>query len=83
MEADFSFPCSCGVDECMITSQTENIKKNRELTANQDPCGPMYDPVRNLYHLHYQFHPNHVNWGMISSHNELFKMEYLSDSFTR
>ncbi|OOQ83368.1 glycoside hydrolase family 32 protein [Penicillium brasilianum] len=31
-----------------------------------DPCGPMYDPVQNLYHLHYQFHPNHVNWGNIS-----------------
>ncbi|KAJ5150894.1 uncharacterized protein N7482_010146 [Penicillium canariense] len=31
-----------------------------------DPCGPMYDPVRGLYHLHYQFHPNHVAWGNVS-----------------
>jgi beta-fructofuranosidase len=30
----------------------------------QDPCGPMYDPVRGLYHLHYQFHSNHIAWGM-------------------
>ncbi|CRG90961.1 beta-fructofuranosidase [Talaromyces islandicus] len=31
-----------------------------------DPCGPLYDPVQGLYHMHYQFHPNHVNWGNIS-----------------
>ncbi|KAJ5307648.1 hypothetical protein N7476_008304 [Penicillium atrosanguineum] len=31
-----------------------------------DPCAPMYDPVRGLYHLHYQFHPNHVAWGNVS-----------------
>ncbi|KAJ5621958.1 hypothetical protein N7528_005190 [Penicillium herquei] len=31
-----------------------------------DPCGPMYDPVRKLYHLHYQFHPNHIEWGNVS-----------------
>lgn len=33
------------------------------LIVNQDPCAPMYDPVRGLYHLHYQFHPNHISWG--------------------
>jgi beta-fructofuranosidase len=26
----------------------------------------MYDPTEDRYHLHYQFHPNHVNWGNIS-----------------
>ena len=26
----------------------------------------MYDPTTDTYHLHYQFHPNHVNWGNIS-----------------
>ncbi|KAJ4321859.1 hypothetical protein N0V94_002692 [Neodidymelliopsis sp. IMI 364377] len=31
-----------------------------------DPCGMMYDPTTDTYHLHYQFHPNHVNWGNIS-----------------
>ncbi|KAJ5690694.1 hypothetical protein N7462_005086 [Penicillium macrosclerotiorum] len=31
-----------------------------------DPCAPMYDPARGLYHLHYQFHPNHVSWGNVS-----------------
>ncbi|KAJ5376096.1 hypothetical protein N7509_012982 [Penicillium cosmopolitanum] len=31
-----------------------------------DPCGPMFDPVRGLYHLHYQFHPNHIGWGNVS-----------------
>ncbi|KAJ6131425.1 hypothetical protein N7523_001885 [Penicillium sp. IBT 18751x] len=31
-----------------------------------DPCGPMYDPVQGVYHLHYQFHPNHVAWGNVS-----------------
>lgn len=24
----------------------------------------MYDPIQGVYHMHYQFHPNHVNWGM-------------------
>ncbi|RAR09516.1 glycoside hydrolase family 32 protein [Stemphylium lycopersici] len=31
-----------------------------------DPCAMMYDPTKDLYHLHYQWHPNHVNWGNIS-----------------
>ncbi|KAK3720612.1 hypothetical protein LTR37_003661 [Vermiconidia calcicola] len=31
-----------------------------------DPCGPMYDPVRDVYHLFYQWHPEHINWGNIS-----------------
>lgn len=31
-----------------------------------DPCGPVYDPTTQTYHLHYQFNPNHVNWGNIS-----------------
>ncbi|KAF2839524.1 glycoside hydrolase family 32 protein [Patellaria atrata CBS 101060] len=31
-----------------------------------DPCAAMYDPQGDLYHLHYQWHPNHVNWGNIS-----------------
>jgi len=26
----------------------------------------MYDPAQDVYHLHYQWHPNHVNWGNIS-----------------
>jgi len=31
-----------------------------------DPCGPMYDPTRDIYHLFYQWHPQHINWGNIS-----------------
>ncbi|KAF1935998.1 sucrose-6-phosphate hydrolase [Clathrospora elynae] len=31
-----------------------------------DPCGMLYDPTTDTYHLHYQWHPNHVNWGNIS-----------------
>ncbi|KAF2660606.1 glycoside hydrolase family 32 protein [Lophiostoma macrostomum CBS 122681] len=31
-----------------------------------DPCGMMYDPTRDVYHLMYQWHPYHVNWGNIS-----------------
>ncbi|KAF2150867.1 glycoside hydrolase family 32 protein [Myriangium duriaei CBS 260.36] len=31
-----------------------------------DPCGFMYDPTRKEYHLFYQWHPEHVNWGNIS-----------------
>lgn len=26
----------------------------------------MYDPTRDIYHLFYQWHPNHINWGNIS-----------------
>lgn len=26
----------------------------------------MYDPTTETYHIQYQFHPNHVNWGNIS-----------------
>ncbi|KAF1843775.1 glycoside hydrolase family 32 protein [Cucurbitaria berberidis CBS 394.84] len=31
-----------------------------------DPCAMLYDPTTDTYHLHYQWHPNHVNWGNIS-----------------
>ncbi|KAF2707392.1 glycoside hydrolase family 32 protein [Pleomassaria siparia CBS 279.74] len=31
-----------------------------------DPCGMMYDPNTDTYHVHYQWHPYHVNWGNIS-----------------
>lgn len=31
-----------------------------------DPCGPMYDPTREEYHIFYQWHPYHINWGNIS-----------------
>lgn len=31
-----------------------------------DPCAPMYDPKRDVYHLFYQWHPQHINWGNIS-----------------
>ncbi|KAF8070773.1 glycosyl hydrolase [Lyophyllum atratum] len=31
-----------------------------------DPCSALYDPTRDMYHLLYQFHPNHANWGNIS-----------------
>lgn len=48
-----------------VWSHSTTRAMTRMLTnADQDPCGPTYDPVQNLYHLHYQFHPNHVNWGM-------------------
>jgi beta-fructofuranosidase len=26
----------------------------------------MYDPTEDRYHLHYQWHPQHINWGNIS-----------------
>lgn len=31
-----------------------------------DPCAPIYDPKRDVYHLFYQWHPQHINWGNIS-----------------
>lgn len=31
-----------------------------------DPCAPIYDPTRDVYHLFYQWHPQHINWGNIS-----------------
>ncbi|KAL7271842.1 hypothetical protein RUND412_005369 [Rhizina undulata] len=31
-----------------------------------DPCGAMYDPHRDEYHLMYQWHSNHVQWGNVT-----------------
>ncbi|KAF1956860.1 glycosyl hydrolase-like proteins family 32 superfamily [Byssothecium circinans] len=31
-----------------------------------DPCAMMYDPSEDTYHLMYQWHPYHINWGNIS-----------------
>nr|WEI57585.1 putative GH32 family protein [Macrotrachela quadricornifera] len=31
-----------------------------------DPCGPLYDPATETYHLYYQVQPGHVEWGNIS-----------------
>lgn len=31
-----------------------------------DPCGPMYDPWRDEYHIMYQWHTHHVAWGNVS-----------------
>jgi beta-fructofuranosidase len=31
-----------------------------------DPCGPMYDPNRGLYHIFYQSFPQHVSFGNTS-----------------
>nr|QMV49590.1 AvrPit(Po) protein [Pyricularia oryzae] len=31
-----------------------------------DPSGAFYDPATDLYHLQYQWHPNHANWGNVS-----------------
>jgi len=33
---------------------------------SNDPCGAMYDPKRDVYHMFYQWHPEHINWGNIS-----------------
>ncbi|KAK1975207.1 glycosyl hydrolase [Colletotrichum cereale] len=35
-------------------------------SSMNDPAGAMYDPATETYHLHYQYHPNHVAWGNIS-----------------
>ena len=42
-----------------ITCETDADFVHRSL-------GMMYDPTTETYHLHYQWHPNHVNWGNIS-----------------
>jgi beta-fructofuranosidase len=31
-----------------------------------DPCGPGYDPVNEVYHLGFQWNPNDTEWGNIS-----------------
>jgi beta-fructofuranosidase len=31
-----------------------------------DPCGPGYDPVSDIYHLGFQWNPNETEWGNIS-----------------
>lgn len=63
MEANFSLDGPSRVDECELpTSRLSSTL----LTFTQDPCGAMYDPARDLYHIFYQWHPNHINWGNIS-----------------
>lgn len=37
-----------------------------------DPCGPMYDPTRDEYHLFYQWHPQHINWGCVRQSVEIW-----------
>lgn len=49
----------------MNVSQPMTVKSTTS-DKLQDPCGMMYDPTTETYHLQYQFHPNHVNWGNIS-----------------
>lgn len=47
----------------------EQVSTKYDQSANmslQDPCGAMYDPSREIYHLFYQWHPEHINWGNIS-----------------
>ena len=29
-----------------------------------DPCAFLYDPTEDIYHGFYQWHPEHINWGM-------------------
>ncbi|KAK3618275.1 hypothetical protein LTR56_024764 [Elasticomyces elasticus] len=41
-----------------------NLREN--LSESKSFCGPMYDPTRDVYHLFYQWHPQHINWGNIS-----------------
>ncbi len=37
----------------------------------------LYDPTTDTYHLHYQWHPNHVNWGNISwGFVKLYNLDY-------
>ena len=31
-----------------------------------DPCGPLYDPGSQTYHLYYQVQPGYIGWGNIS-----------------
>ncbi|KAH7070006.1 glycosyl hydrolase [Paraphoma chrysanthemicola] len=31
-----------------------------------DPCGPGYDPIKDVYHLGFQWNPNDTEWGNIS-----------------
>lgn len=44
--------------------QRPDYNINQWLIWWQDPCGMMYDPTRDEYHLMYQWHPNHIDWGM-------------------
>ena len=31
-----------------------------------DPCGPLFNPATQNYHLYYQAQPDYVQWGNIS-----------------
>ncbi|CAK1365941.1 Extracellular exo-inulinase inuE [Cercospora beticola] len=68
-------------DQCdtITTEEIKNLPNNALFTRwrsqshfiapagwMNDPAGFMYDPVRDEYHGHYQWHPNHINWGNIS-----------------
>jgi beta-fructofuranosidase len=52
----------------MIRVVRLSVRITRETDADfvHRSLGMMYDPNTETYHLHYQWHPNHVNWGNIS-----------------
>jgi sucrose-6-phosphate hydrolase SacC (GH32 family) len=54
---------ACWLDE---RKSIHSIRSQQHPDRLQDPCGMMYDPTTETYHIQYQFHPNHVNWGNIS-----------------
>lgn len=62
MAADVTFHSAGRLDEREWGAFRVEMKyiTNRK---QQDPCGAVYDPATDTYHLMYQWHPYHVNWG--------------------
>ena len=62
MATDVTLPRPGWMDERMDCTGL-GISQYTLLTSSQDPCGMMYDPTEELYHVMYQFHPEHIDWG--------------------
>lgn len=66
METYYPIHCTSWMDECEFITLAQN-RPIADKVLVQDPCGAMYDPHRDIYHLFYQWHPHHINWGKVCS----------------
>ncbi|RPA89621.1 Arabinanase/levansucrase/invertase [Choiromyces venosus 120613-1] len=71
LAAGLDITATTNLTELPVNSLFTKWRTTYHFTAPQgwlnDPCGAMYDPTRDVYHLMYQqWNPNDVQWGNIS-----------------